>query len=94
MCADLFIFTPLLILLKYHYYYSGILYSIIIFYTSNNDFSSLLFPSSLHVILCVCTSQVESLIILNGFHGQVFQTAFQPLVRFPFIGDMVAVYVL
>ena len=32
---------------------------------------------------------VGSLVILNGFHGHVFQTAFQPLVRLPFSSDCV-----
>jgi 3-oxoadipate enol-lactonase len=33
---------------------------------------------------------VGAYILLNGFHGHVFQTAFQPLVRVPFMGDGVA----
>ena len=33
--------------------------------------------------------RVGSLVILNGFHGHVFQTAFQPLCRYPFVGDAV-----
>lgn len=33
--------------------------------------------------------QVGSLILLNGFHGDVFQTGFQPLFRIPFAGDAI-----
>ncbi len=32
---------------------------------------------------------VGAYILLNGFHGHVFQTAFQPLVRAPFVADIV-----
>merc|ERR1712166_545436 len=32
--------------------------------------------------------KVESLVMLNGFHGHVYQTAFQPVCRFPFIADL------
>ena len=32
---------------------------------------------------------VGSLVIINGFHGHVFSTAFQPLARLPFFGDCV-----
>lgn len=31
---------------------------------------------------------VDALILLNGFHGHVFATAFQPLVRVPLISDV------
>jgi pimeloyl-ACP methyl ester carboxylesterase len=34
--------------------------------------------------------KVGSLILINGFHGQIFKTVFQPLVRVPFMGDAVA----
>ena len=30
---------------------------------------------------------VGLMILLNGFHGHVFQTAFQPLVRLPGVGS-------
>ena len=33
--------------------------------------------------------RVGSLILLNGFHGHVYQTAFQPLYRVPFFADCV-----
>lgn len=33
--------------------------------------------------------KVGALVLLNGFHGHVFQTAFQPLIRIPFINDLV-----
>lgn len=36
---------------------------------------------------------VGALVILNGFHGHVFSTAFQPLVRFPFVGDLLSAFV-
>eukprot|EP00040_Diaphanoeca_grandis_P023905 m.130669 g.130669 ORF g.130669 m.130669 type:complete len:364 (-) comp29495_c0_seq3:395-1486(-) len=36
---------------------------------------------------------VDSLILVNGFHGHVFQTAFQPLVRIPFMGDLISAFV-
>ena len=36
---------------------------------------------------------VGSLVLMNGFHGQCFQTAFQPLVRIPFMGDATALLV-
>jgi len=39
---------------------------------------SLLFPAA-----------VGSMIIMNGFHGHVFSTAFQPVCRLPFAGDAV-----
>jgi 3-oxoadipate enol-lactonase len=33
------------------------------------------------------------LVSINGFHGHVFQTAFQPLVRLPFAADATALFV-
>ena len=36
---------------------------------------------------------IGSLVLMNGFHGQAFQTAFQPLVRIPFMGDATALLV-
>jgi pimeloyl-ACP methyl ester carboxylesterase len=38
---------------------------------------ALLFPDS-----------VKALVIMNGFHGHVFSTAFQMTVRVPFLGDL------
>lgn len=37
--------------------------------------------------------KIRSLVLLNGFHGQVFHTAFQPICRFPFMGDFTSVLV-
>lgn len=37
--------------------------------------------------------RVKSLVLLNGFHGQVFHTAFQPVCRFPFMGDFTSVLI-
>eukprot|EP00656_Telonema_subtile_P014760 TRINITY_DN17632_c0_g1_i1.p1 TRINITY_DN17632_c0_g1~~TRINITY_DN17632_c0_g1_i1.p1 ORF type:complete len:325 (-),score=60.53 TRINITY_DN17632_c0_g1_i1:614-1588(-) len=37
--------------------------------------------------------KVSSLIILNGFHGHVFHTAFQPICRFAFVADGVGKFV-
>ena len=34
--------------------------------------------------------KIKSQILLNGFHGHVFSTVSQPLVRFPLIGDIYA----
>jgi len=34
---------------------------------------------------------INSIILLNGFHGDVFQTAFQPMYRIPFMGDLIEV---
>ena len=33
--------------------------------------------------------RIGALVLLNGFHGHVFQTAFQPLVRVLFAGDLI-----
>jgi pimeloyl-ACP methyl ester carboxylesterase len=33
---------------------------------------------------------VKALVLMNGFHGHVFSTAFQPLVRIPFMGDFIS----
>lgn len=41
--------------------------------------------------LCLLAPRaVRSLVLFNSLHGQVFSTAFQPLIRFPFLGDLVA----
>ena len=37
--------------------------------------------------------KIKSVVLLNGFHGQVFSTAFQPLVRIPLVGDFTSVFV-
>eukprot|EP00484_Ammonia_sp_Unknown_P004391 CAMPEP_0197080822 /NCGR_PEP_ID=MMETSP1384-20130603/214326_1 /TAXON_ID=29189 /ORGANISM="Ammonia sp." /LENGTH=202 /DNA_ID=CAMNT_0042519713 /DNA_START=1899 /DNA_END=2507 /DNA_ORIENTATION=- len=37
--------------------------------------------------------KINSMILLNGSHGTVFSTAFQPVLRMPFIGDLVAEFV-
>lgn len=37
--------------------------------------------------------KLKSMILLNGSHGTVFHTAFQPIVRLPFVGDLVAAFV-
>merc|ERR1712218_237271 len=37
--------------------------------------------------------RLKSMILLNGSHGTVFHTAFQPIVRLPFMGDLVASFV-
>ena len=37
--------------------------------------------------------KIKSVILLNGFHGHVFSTAFQPLVRIPLVGDFTSSYV-
>lgn len=36
---------------------------------------------------------IGSIILVNGFHGHCFQTAFQLVIRFPFIGDFNAALV-
>lgn len=38
-------------------------------------------------------SKIDNLILLNGSHGTVFSTAFQPVLRIPFIGDLVQHFV-
>jgi pimeloyl-ACP methyl ester carboxylesterase len=43
---------------------------------------ALLFPKS-----------VGALVIMNGFHGHVYSTAFQPIIRLPFAGDCVSTLV-
>lgn len=36
---------------------------------------------------------VDTIVLLNGFHGQVFRTAFQLIFRIPFMGDAVAWFI-
>eukprot|EP01063_Lacrimia_lanifica_P002068 TRINITY_DN1106_c1_g2_i1.p2 TRINITY_DN1106_c1_g2~~TRINITY_DN1106_c1_g2_i1.p2 ORF type:complete len:279 (+),score=89.90 TRINITY_DN1106_c1_g2_i1:1439-2275(+) len=36
---------------------------------------------------------VKGLVLVNGFHGNVFQTVAQPLFRVPFVGDLFAAFV-
>ena len=33
---------------------------------------------------------IKAIVVMNGFHGHVFSTAFQPLVRWPFMGDFIS----
>lgn len=37
--------------------------------------------------------KIGAIIILNGFHGQVFRTAFQPIWRLPLVGDFMGGFV-
>lgn len=37
--------------------------------------------------------KLRSMVLLNGSHGSVFHTAFQPIIRLPFVGDIVAEFV-
>lgn len=58
------------------------------------DHADVMVGHSMGTVVCFETvllypDMVDSLVIMNGFHGQVFQTAFQPLVRIPFAGDVV-----
>lgn len=43
-------------------------------------------------ILCF-PDKVGAVVILNGFHGKVFSTAFQPLIRIPLLGDCIGAFV-
>lgn len=58
------------------------------------DYADVMVGHSMGVAVCLETvliqpKKIGSLILMNGFHGQVFSTAFQPLWRFPFAGDCV-----
>jgi len=37
--------------------------------------------------------KVGAVVIINGFHGHCFSTAFQPLMRIPFVGDGLCAFV-
>ena len=50
--------------------------------------------SLIHIVLLSLSPSLPSLIQKrNGFHGHVFHTAFQPILRFPFLGDTLAHFI-